>query len=172
MDTTTSISNKNAIDLLKGISLSNNLQKSRDRILLAEDQYPENLDPMFSKSDLSMDLTHIIDLLRWNRQTDKSLLDSSVYERMSAAQENICKTLQLTPTTDNPRERQVFKDWRHRITNICLQAVQRALESPERSSSSLLFTPQDSTVSLCWTERPCAFVSASRDSALGRCVLR
>jgi len=84
MDTTTSISNKNAIDLLKGISLSNNLQKSRDSILLAEDQYPENLDAIFSKSDQSTDLTRIIDLLRWNRQTDKALLDSSVYDRMAA----------------------------------------------------------------------------------------
>jgi hypothetical protein len=108
MDTTTSISNKNAIDLLKGVSLSNNLQKSRDSILHAEDQYPENLDPIFSKSDLATDLTHIMDLLRWNKQTDKSLLDSSVYERMSAAQDNIRKTLQLTPTTDNPWERHVF----------------------------------------------------------------
>jgi hypothetical protein len=53
MDTTTSISNKNAIDLLKSISHSNNLQKSRDSIFSAEDQYPENLDPIFSKSDLS-----------------------------------------------------------------------------------------------------------------------
>jgi hypothetical protein len=145
MDTTTSTSNKNAIDLLKGISLSNNLQKSRDSILLAEDQYPENLDPIFSKSDLSTDLTHIIDLLRWNKQTDKSLLDSSVFERMSAAQKNIRKTLQLTPTTDNPWEQHVFKDWKHRITNICLQAVQRALESSDRNSSNLLFAPQDST---------------------------
>ncbi len=109
MDTTTSISNKNAIDLLKGISLSNNLQKSRDSILLAEDQYPENLDPVFSKSDLATDLTHIIDLLRWNRQTDKALLDSSVYDRMIAAQERIRKTLQLTPTTDNPWERHFLR---------------------------------------------------------------
>jgi hypothetical protein len=73
------------------------------------------------------------------------MLDSSVYDRMSAAQENIRKTLQLTPTTDNPWKRHVFKDWRHRVTNICLQAVQRALESSDRSSANLLFTPQDPT---------------------------
>jgi hypothetical protein len=66
MDTSTSITNKNALDLLKGISLSNtcSLQKSKDSISLAEDQYPENLDPIFSKSDLATDLTHTIDLLR------------------------------------------------------------------------------------------------------------
>jgi hypothetical protein len=37
MDTSTSLTNKNALDLLKGISLSANLQKSNDSILLAED---------------------------------------------------------------------------------------------------------------------------------------
>jgi hypothetical protein len=51
MDTTTAISNKDALILLQDISLSANLQKSEDSILLAEDQYPENLDPIFSKSD-------------------------------------------------------------------------------------------------------------------------
>jgi hypothetical protein len=45
MDTTTAISNKDALILLKDISHSANSQKSKDSILLAEDQYPENLDP-------------------------------------------------------------------------------------------------------------------------------
>jgi hypothetical protein len=56
MDTGTSISNKGALDLLKGISLSTNLQKLKDSILLAEDQYPEHLDPIFNKSDSATDL--------------------------------------------------------------------------------------------------------------------
>jgi hypothetical protein len=97
MDSATAISNKNALDLLKGISLSTNLQKSEDGILLAEDQYPENLNPIFSKSDSATDLNHTLELLK------------------------------------------------HRVTNICLQAVQKALKNSDKSSSSLLFTPQDST---------------------------
>jgi hypothetical protein len=64
---------------------------------------------------------------------------------MVAAQERLRATLQLTPTIDNPSEKHTFKDWKHRITNICLQAVQKALENSDKSSSSLLFTPQDST---------------------------
>jgi hypothetical protein len=64
---------------------------------------------------------------------------------MVAAQESLRATLQLTPTTDNPWEKHTFKDWKHRITNICLQAVQKALENSDKSSSSLLFTPHDST---------------------------
>jgi hypothetical protein len=145
MDTTTAISNKDALILLKDISLSANLQKSKDSILLAEDQYPENLDPIFSKSDSATDLSHTLELLKWNRKSDRALLESGVYERMVAAQENLRATLQLTPTTDNPWEKHTFKDWKHRITNICLQAVQKALENSDKSSSSLLFTPQDST---------------------------
>jgi hypothetical protein len=127
MDTTTAISNKDALlILLKDISLSANLQKSRDSILLAEDQYPKNLDPIFSKSDSATDLNHTLGWLKWNRKSDRALLDSGVYERMVSAQESLRTTLQLTPTVDNPWEKHTFKDWKHRVTNICLQAVQKA----------------------------------------------
>ena len=145
MDTTTAISNKDALILLKDISLSANLQKSKDSILLAEDQYPENLDPIFNRSDAATDLSHTIGLLKWNRKSDKAMLDAGVFERMVTAQENLRATLQLTPTVDNPWEKHTFKDWKHRVTNICLQAVQKALENSDKSSSSLLFTPQDAT---------------------------
>jgi hypothetical protein len=60
MDTTTAISNKDALILPKDISLSANLQKLKDSILLAEDQYPESLDPIFSKSDSATDLNHTL----------------------------------------------------------------------------------------------------------------
>ena len=62
MDTTTAISNKDALILLKDISLSANLQKSKDSILLAEDQCPENLDPIFNRSDTVTDLSHTLGL--------------------------------------------------------------------------------------------------------------
>ena len=126
MDTTTAISNKDALILLKDISLSANLQKSKDSILLAEDQYPENLDPIFNRSDTVTDLSHTIGLLKWNRKSDKAMLDAGVFERMVTAQESLRATLQLTPTVDNPWEKHTFKDWKHRVTNICLQAVQKA----------------------------------------------
>ena len=96
------MNNKNTLDVLKGISRSNNLQKPKDSILLSEDQYPENLDPKFAKADLATDLNHTLDLLRWNKKTYKALLDSTVYDRMASAQDNTWVTLQLTPTTDNP----------------------------------------------------------------------
>ncbi len=77
---------------------------------MAEDQYPENLDPIFSKSDSATDLNHTLGLLKWNRKSDRALLDSGVYERMAATQESLRATLQLTPTVDNPWEKHTFKD--------------------------------------------------------------
>ena len=145
MDTSTSITNKGALDLLKGISLSTSLQKSKDSILLAEDQYPENLDPIFGKTEATSDLHRTIEILNWNRKSDRELLDAGVYERMVTAQDTVRSTLNLTPTTDNPWEKHVFKDWVHRITNICLQAVQKALESCNKYNANLIFSPGDAT---------------------------
>jgi hypothetical protein len=51
MSNTSSLSNKQAFDLIKGVNLSPALQKSKDSILLAEDQYPEHLDSIFGKTE-------------------------------------------------------------------------------------------------------------------------
>ena len=139
------LSNKQALELIKGISLSPALQKSKDSILLAEDQYPDHLDSIFGKSDKASDLSRIISLLKWNRKTERGSLEKTVYDKMVAAQDSLRSTMQLTPTTDNPWEKHVYRDWKHRVTNICLTAVQDVMQSGEKGSSShlMLFTPQD-----------------------------
>ena len=96
------LTNKDTFDILKGISRSNNLQKPKDSIFLSEDQCPENLDPIFAKADLATDLNHTLDLLRWNKKTDKALQQFTVCDRMASAQHNTRATLQLTSATDNP----------------------------------------------------------------------
>ena len=108
MNTSTSLTNKNALDLLKGISLSTNLQKSNDSILLVEDQHPENLDSIFG--NLVTDLTNTLDLLKWNKKTDKALLDASVHERMSVAQDKLRVTVQHynSPPLQTIRGRSTF----------------------------------------------------------------
>ena len=145
MSSTDLLSNKQALDLIKGISLSPALQKSKDSILLAEDQYPDHLDSIFGKTDKANDLSRTISLLKWNRKTERGSLEKIVYDKMVAAQDNLRSTLQLTPTTDNPWEKHVYRDWKHRVTNICLTAVQEVMQSGEKGSSShlMLFTPQD-----------------------------
>jgi hypothetical protein len=139
------LNNKQALELIKGISLSPALQKSKDSILLAEDQYPDHLDSIFGKSDKANDLSRTISLLKWNRKTEHGSLEKTVYDKMVTAQDNLRSTMQLTPTTDNPWEKHVYRDWKHRVTNICLTAVQEVMQSGEKGSSShlMLFTPQD-----------------------------
>jgi hypothetical protein len=137
MSSLTSLTNKQALDLIKGISLSPSLQKSKDSILLAEDQYPENLDAIFGKTEKTTDLDRIISLLKWK----------ATYDKMVMAQDSLRSTLQLTPTTDNPWEKHAFRYWKHRVTNICLTAAQEVIQPTDRGNSShlLLFVPQDKT---------------------------
>jgi hypothetical protein len=54
-------------------------------------------------------------------------------------------TMQLTPTTDNPWEKHLHRDWKHRVTNIRLTAVQEVIQPSEKGKSShlLLFSLQD-----------------------------
>ncbi len=121
------LNNKQALELIRGISLSPALQKSKDSILLAEDQYPDHLDSVFGKSDKASDLSRTISLLKWNRKTERESLERTVYDKMVAAQDSLRSTMQLTPTTDNPWEEHVYRDWKHRVTNICLTAVQEVM---------------------------------------------
>jgi hypothetical protein len=74
-------------------------------------------------------------------------LEKAVYDKMVAAQDGLRSTMQFTPTTDNPWEKHVFHDWKHRVTNICLTAVQEVMQAGEKGDSShlMLFPPQDKT---------------------------
>jgi hypothetical protein len=130
------LSNKQALELIKGISLSPALQKSKDSILLAEDQCPEHLDSIFGKTDKATDFM--------NRKTERGSLEKTVYDKMVAAQDGLRSTMQLTPTTDNRWEKQVYRDWKHRVTNICLTPVQE-VDEKGNSSHLVLLTTQDKT---------------------------
>ena len=101
MSTANSLSNKQALDLIKGVNLSPALQKSKDSILLAEDQYPEHLDSIFGKTEKTTDLDRVISLLKWNRKTERGSLEKAVYDKMVSAQDGLRSTMQLTPTTDS-----------------------------------------------------------------------
>ena len=80
MSSTDLLSNKQALDLIKGISFSPALQKSKDSILLAEDQYPDHLDSIFGKTDKANDLSRTISLLKWNRKTERGSLEKITFD--------------------------------------------------------------------------------------------
>jgi hypothetical protein len=63
MSTANSLSNKHALDLIKGVNLSPALLKSKDSVLLAEDQYSERLDYIFGKTEKTTDLDRVISFL-------------------------------------------------------------------------------------------------------------
>jgi hypothetical protein len=54
------------------------LKQSKDSILLAEDQYPENLDAIFTKLTLPTTLQNTMPLLQWNRNSCDSAYDSAL----------------------------------------------------------------------------------------------
>ena len=55
--------------LLQSISADPQMKQSQDSILLAEDQYPENLDAIFTKLSVPSTLQNTMTLLQWNRKS-------------------------------------------------------------------------------------------------------
>jgi hypothetical protein len=55
--------------LLQSISSDPQMKQSKDSILLAEDQYPDSLDAIFTKLSVPTTLQNTISLLQWKRQS-------------------------------------------------------------------------------------------------------
>jgi hypothetical protein len=63
-------------------------------------------------------------------------------DRLIKQQDTVRTTLLLTPTTDNPMDEISFQHWKHRVTNICLDAAQVALQGMDDTTSlKYLFQP-------------------------------
>ena len=54
--------------LLQSISTDPQLKQSKDSILLAEDQYPESLDAIFTRLTTPTTLQNTLNLLKWSRK--------------------------------------------------------------------------------------------------------
>jgi hypothetical protein len=53
--------------ILQSISTDPQLKQSKDTILLAEDQYPDSLDAVFTRLTTPTTLQNTINLLKWSR---------------------------------------------------------------------------------------------------------
>ncbi len=113
--------------LLQSISTDPQLQQSKDSILLAEDQYPETLEAIFTKLTSSATLQNTVNLLQWQRKTGGSC-NAELKATTITNQDYIRNTYQLTPTAHNPWDTCIFIRWRYFITNLCLSAVLDALK--------------------------------------------
>jgi hypothetical protein len=121
--------------LLQSITADPQFKQSKDSklILLAEDQYPENLDALFTMLSVPTTLQNTMTLLKWNRSrvacdtTYGSVLKSTSITN----QDYLRKTYQLTPTADNPWDLNTFRHCKYIVTNLCLSAVQNAMKSTD-----------------------------------------
>ncbi len=127
---------------LQSISADPQMKQSQDSILLAEDQYPENLDTMFNKLSVPITLQNTITLLQWQGHACDSAYDSALKNTGIVNQDYLRKTYQLIPTSDNPWDMNTFRRWKYFVTNLCLSAIQDAMKSTDYGKSmKYLFQP-------------------------------
>ncbi len=91
-------------------------------------------------------------ILGWNRDSRDQHLSTQDRERLIKQQDTVRSTLLLTPTTDNPMDEISYQHWKHRITNICLDAAQVALQTVD-DNTSLKYSFQPSATSISTVQR-------------------
>jgi hypothetical protein len=123
--------------LLQSISSDPQMEQSKeDSILLAEDQYPDSLDAIFTKLSVPTTLQNTIILLQWNRRACDSSYDAALKTATITNQDYVRKTYQLVPTGDNPWDSNTFRQWKYFVTNLCLSAVQDAMKNSDYRRAS------------------------------------
>jgi hypothetical protein len=129
--------------LLQNISADPQLKQSQDSILLAEDQYPDALEAIFTRLSTPTTMQNTMNLLQWNRKTESAAFDAELKASTILNQDYLRNTYQLVPTGDNPwNTNNTFRRWKYFVTNLCLSAVQDALKSSDNSKNlHYLFAP-------------------------------
>jgi hypothetical protein len=128
--------------LLQSINSDPQMKQSKDSILLAEDQYPDSLDAIFTKLSVPTTLQNTMTLLQWNWNACDSTYDAALKTVSITNQDYLRKTYQLVPTADNPWDSNTFRQWKYFVTNLCLSAVQDAMKNSDYGKSlKYLFQP-------------------------------
>ncbi len=130
--------------VLQSISADPQMKQSEDSILLAEDQYPDSLDAIFTRLTVPTTLQNAITLLQWQRHACDSSYDAALKSTSIINQDYLRKTYQLIPTSDNPWDNNTFRKWKYFVHYLCLSAVQDALKSTDYGKSlKYLFQPDN-----------------------------
>jgi hypothetical protein len=128
--------------LLQSISTDPQLKQSKDSILLAEDQYPESLDAIFTRLTTPTTLQNTLDLLKWNRKSAGTNYDAELRAITIKSQDYMRTTYQFSPTAESPWDTYTFRQWKYFVTNLCLSAIQEALKSGDNAKGMQhLFAP-------------------------------
>ena len=133
---------KQAQRLLKSLEADPRLQAPDDATILSDEQYPVTFDAAILRLKDPISVTSTVTILGWNRDSKDHHLSAQERERLIKQQDTVRSTLLLTPTSDNPMDEISFQHWKHRITNICLDAAQVAMQTVDDNTSlKYLFQP-------------------------------
>jgi hypothetical protein len=139
---------KQAQRLLKSLESDPRLQAPDDATILSDEQYPVAFDAAILRLKDPISVTSTVTILGWNRDSRDQHLSAQDRDRLIKQQDTVRSTLLLTPTTDNPMDEISFQHWKHRITNICLDAAQVALQTVDDNTSlKYLFQPSATSTS-------------------------
>ena len=117
------LDSKQAQRLLKSLESDPRLQAPDDATILSDEQYPIAFDAVILRLKDPISVTSTVAILGWNRESKDHHLGAQDRERLIKQQDTVRSTLLLTPTSDNPMDEISFQHWRHRVTNICLDAA-------------------------------------------------
>ena len=141
------LDSKQAQRLLKSLESDPRLQAPDDATILSDEQYPIAFDAAILRLKDPISVTSTVAILEWNRENKDHHLSAQDRERLIKQQDTVRSTLLLTPTSDNPMDEISFQHWRHRVTNICLDAAQVALQGVDDTTNlKYLFQPSAASI--------------------------
>jgi hypothetical protein len=143
-----SLDSKGVQRLLKSLESDPRLQAPDDATILSDEQYPIAFDAAILRLKDPISVTSTVSILGWNRNNRDQHVSAHDRDRLIKQQDTVRTTLLLTPTTDNPMDEISFQHWKHRVTNICLDAAQVALQGMDDTTSlKYLFQPSATSMS-------------------------
>ena len=142
-----SFTTKSVEKLLQSLNTDPRLQALDDTTILSEEQYPMAFDALITRIKDPITLTTTVDTLNYDdASTVAQSIPSNMRMQLKAKQLKLKDLLQLNPTIDNPMDEITYSHWIHRVTNICLDAAQMALQAVDTSPGMhYLFAPSSTS---------------------------
>jgi hypothetical protein len=142
-----SFTTKSVEKLLQSLNTDPRLQALDDTTILSEEQYPMAFDALITWIKDPITLTTTVDTLNYDdASTVAQSIPSNMRMQLKAKQLKLKDLLQLNPTIDNPMYEITYSHWIHRVTNICLDAAQMALQAVDTSPGMhYLFAPSSTS---------------------------
>ena len=139
---------KNVAALLKDVQSDANLQSTDDSTVLWDELYPQRHHVMLpnaikNKSSLRTAML----LIGWDPILHSKHLSEEQKESMTAEKERLESSLFFTATQDNHWNEAKFLHWKHRVTNLCLDALRVGYKDTGHVTDAfkMIFKPSDTT---------------------------